>query len=422
MTDTRTLDPGMLTPTVLIIGGGPSGLRAAAELAPQVTGDVLVLEREPQAGGIPRHSDHPGYGLRDMAKFIGGPKYAKILRQRAIKAGATIVENAMATDWAGDLAVNVTTPAGRFTVEPQVVVLATGARERPRPGRLIPGDRAAGVYTTGHLQNVVHLKHGKVGRNAVIVGAELVSWSAALTLRHVKCKTVLMTTEYPRPDSYFIFSRLGTPFFRTKVATRTRVTKIVGRPAVTGVEIENLDTGRRRIVDCDTVILTGDWIPDHEMARAAGIEIDSASRGPVVDGAQRTSKPGVFAIGNVVHPVDTADVAALDGAAVAEHVLAYLGGSAPAAEHIELVAEAPFRWVTPRILRQSDPGPPRARLLLWTDRYVPFPQVVLRQHGKVVAGRRLLWPATPGRVFRVPSKMLESIDWAAGTVTIGLKR
>ena len=409
-----------LHPTVLIIGGGPSGLRAAAELAPQVDGQVLVLERESSAGGIPRHSDHPGYGIRDLHRFISGPKYATMLRDRALRAGASVMENATVTGWSGDLSLQVTTPGGRITVTAEAVVLATGARERPRAARLIPGDRSRGVYTTGHLQNLVHRGQEKVGRRAVIVGSELVSFSAAMTLRHVGCRTVLMTSEHHKPEAYWLFARVGLPWFRTEVATRTRVRNIIGRPEVSGVEIEDIDTGERRIIDCDTVILTGDWIGDNELARAAGLEMDRSSRSPLIDAALRTSRPGVFAIGNLVHPVDTADVAALDGAAVAEHVLAHLRGFRAASEQVRLRADAPLRWVSPGVLRGSDPEPPRGRLLLWSDRYVPFPRVVVRQNGRVVAGKRLWWPAAPGRVFRVPSRILAGIDLAAGDLTIGV--
>lgn len=241
-----------------------------------------------------------------------------------------------------------------------------------------------------------------------------------MSLKHVKCKTVLMTTEYPKADAYRLFSGPGRIFFNTKVAIRTKVTRIIGKSNVEGVEIENIDTGERKIVDCDTVILTGDWIPDNELARAAGIDIDPASKAPVVDTALRTSRDGVFAIGNMLHPVDTADVAALDGAAVAEHVLGYLRGSRPAGASIGLTAEDPFRWVAPSVLRQNDPAPPRRRLLLWSDKYVPFPEVVLRQNRKVIAHKRLLWPAAPGRVFRIPSSLLGGIDWNAGAVSVGL--
>ncbi len=412
----------VLSPDVLIIGAGPSGLRAAAELAARLPGEVLVLERESVAGGIPRHSDHPGYGIRDMGRFVSGPQYARTLRRKAADAGAKVMTNAMVTGWAGQRSVFATTMEGRLRIDAKAIVLATGARERPRAARLIPGDRGRGVYTTGHLQNVVHLKHGKVGKRAVIVGAELVSWSAAMTLHHVKCRTVLMTTEYPRGDSYLFFKIPGRFLFGTKVATRTKLTKIIGRPNVEAVEIEHLDTGKRELIECDTVILTGDWIPDNELARAAGIAIDPTSLGPVVDGSLRTSQPGVFAIGNAVHPVDTADIAALDGAAVAEHVMAYLAGERPSETSVRLIAEKPMKWVAPGLIRRGDPPPPRQRLLLWPEIFVPFPTVELRQQGKIVARKRLLWPAAPGRVFRVPSSILRGIDYDAGTVTIGLTK
>ncbi len=409
----------LLSPAVLIIGGGPAGLRAAADLAPRVRGEVLVVERESEAGGIPRHSDHPGYGIRDMGKFISGPAYARILRARALKAGAVIRTSTMVTEWSGEREVLATSPEGRLRIRAGVVILATGARERPRPARLIPGDRARGVYTTGNLQNIVHLKHEKVGKKAVIIGAELVSWSAALTLKHVGCKTVLMTTEYPKPDAYFVFSAPGKVFFGTKVATRSRLVRIIGRPDVEAVELEDLDTGKRTIVACDTVILTGDWIPDNELARSAGIPIDPVSKAPLVDQRLRTGIPGVFAIGNLLHPVDTADIAALDGAAVVEHVLDHIAGrdAETGQDAFALTAVAPLRWVSPS--RIDGPArPPRGRLLLWTDRFRAFPRVTLVQRGRVVARKRLLWPAAPGRVFRVPSSILSRLDSADGDVEI----
>lgn len=414
--------PDVLTPDVVIVGAGPAGLRAATELAREVPGEVLVLEREREAGGIPRHSDHPGYGMRDLRRFVTGPTYARLLRDKATDAGATILTEAMATDWAGPRSLMVTSPQGLLRVDAGAVVLATGARERPRAARRIPGDRAHGVLTTGTLQNVVHLKHGAVGKRAVVVGAELVSWSAVMTLRHAGCHTELMTTTHPQSESYWLFHRPGRVVFRTELATRTRVTRIIGRPRVQAVEIENLDTGHRRTVECDTVILTGDWIPDNELARAAGIPLDRGTLGPVVDMSLRTERPGVFAAGNVLHPVDTADIAALDGAAVATHVRGFLRGERPGTDQVRLRAEAPLRWVAPGILRSGDAAPPRRRLLLWTDEYVAVPRVVLEQGGRIVARRRVLWPAAPGRVFRVPSDVLDGVDPRGGTVTVRLDR
>ncbi|MFC9553529.1 NAD(P)/FAD-dependent oxidoreductase [Rhodococcus sp. NPDC056960] len=410
-----------LTPDVAIIGAGPAGLTAAAELAEDRSLDVLVLDRESVAGGIPRHCDHLGYGIRDMKTCITGPAYARKLVDKATAAGAQIRTDATVTGWAGDRSLEVTSPQGRLRVDARAIVLATGARERPRPARLIPGDRPSGVYTTGQLQNLVHLHHRKVGKRAVVVGGELVSWSAVLTLKHAGCSTALMTTTYPSPESYALFNLAGkSPVLGVDVATRTRVTNIIGKPALRAVEIENIDTGERRTVDCDTLVLTGDWIPDHELARTTGLEMDSKTKGPLVDTALRTSRDGVFAVGNLLHPVDTADIAALDGRHVAASVRSYLGGRPPLHDGVRILADAPLRWIAPGLLRPGDTAPARNRLLLWTDTLVRIPKIVVRQDGKIIARRTLPWPASPGRVFRVPSSVLDKADSRGGPVTVSL--
>lgn len=408
------------TVDVAIVGGGPAGLTAAAALAADL--DVVVLEREATAGGIPRHSDHPGYGMRDMKTFIGGPAYARRLVDVATAAGADIRTRAMVTGWAGDTTLDVTSPAGRRTIAARAVVLATGARERPRSARLIPGDRGSGVYTTGHLQNLVHVQRRTVGRRAVIVGAELVSYSAVLTLRHAGCETALMTTAYPSPESYAAFNLAGrSPLVGVEIATRTRVTRIIGKPALRAVEIEHLDSGRRRIVDCDTLVLTGDWVPDHELARSAGLDMDADTLGPLTDTALRTSRPGVFAVGNLLHPVDTADVAALDGRHVASAVREHLRGVPAPVAGVRLRTEPPLRWITPGIVRPGDGAPARNRLLLWTDTLIRVPRVVARQDGRVVGRRTLAWAASPGRAFRVPAGILDGVDPQGGPVTVSLR-
>ncbi|MGV0815777.1 NAD(P)/FAD-dependent oxidoreductase [Mycolicibacterium boenickei] len=411
----------MSTYDVAIIGGGPAGLTAAAELARGSGLNVVVLERESEAGGIPRHSDHPGYGIRDIKTFISGPTYARRLVREATTAGAEIRTATMVTGWAGDRSLELTSPAGRERLDARAVILATGARERARPARMIPGDRPGGIYTTGQLQNTVHLQHRSVGTRAVIVGAELVSYSAVLTLKHAGCETVLMTSEYPSPESYAVFNIAGrTPLMGVEVATTTRVTRIIGKGTVVGAEVENTRTGQRRIVACDTVVFTGDWIPDHELARSAGLDMDPSSLGPVVDTALRTSREGVFAIGNLLHPVDTADIAALDGHHVAAQVRGYLDGTPTPDQAIRIEATAPLRWVAPGLLRPGDPAPARHRLLLWTDTLVRIPKVVARQDGKVIGRKTLPWPASPGRVFRVPSSILDAVDHRGGPVSLSL--
>ena len=407
---------------VLIVGGGPAGLSAARSLREAGVDAVVVIERESRAGGIPRHSDHTGYGVRDLRTVLRGPEYATRLVEAALDAGVRLRTEAMATDWAGDGALAVTSPQGRQALAAGAVLLATGARERPRAARWIPGDRPEGVFTTGQLQQWVHLQQLPVGERAVIVGAELVSWSAVLTLREAGCRTVLMTSQFAHPEVYGAVAVAGRALIAGPLARQARVVRINGRSRVESVDVEHVVTRKRRRIECDTVVLTGDWIPDNELARTGGLALQAGGGAPEVDTVLRTSREGVFAAGSLIHPVDTADVAALDGRHVAAGIVRWLGGERPADAGIALRAETPFRWVAPSLIRPGDPAPARGRLLLWADGECSLPVVSISQGGRVMARRRLPWSVSPGRMFRVPWSMCAGLDPAGGEAVIRLER
>jgi len=241
-----------------------------------------------------------------------------------------------------------------------------------------------------------------------------VSWSAVLTLREAGCATVLMTTEHERGESYAALRGPARVALRVDVATRTRVTRVVGRDRVEAVEVLDTRSGQRRTVACDVVVFTADWIPDNELVRLGGVDLDPATLGPRVDSALRTSLDGVFAAGNVVHPVDTADICALDGRHVAHSVRQWLTAGA------RILVDAPFRWVAPSLLAPGAGAPSRRRLLLWADDHRTTPRLVARQGGRVVGRRTVPWPVAPGRVFRAPWSLLDEADPAHGDITIGL--
>lgn len=418
-----TTQRATLAATVAIIGAGPAGLSAAIELRRLGVGGVVVLERELAAGGIPRVSDHTGYGIRDLHTVLTGPAYADRLVREARESRAGIRTSTMVTEWVDDRSVLVTCPEGRLRVDAEVIVLATGARERSRAARLIPGDRPAGVLTTGQLQNLVHGASGaardSVGSRAVVVGGELVSWSAVLTLREAGCSTVLMTTEYDRIESYAAFTIPGRTLLNVPVSRGTRVTRIIGRDRVEAVEVSH--AGRRRLVPCDTVVFTGDWIPDNELARQRGLVIDRGSLSPVVDTALRTSADGVFAAGNLLHPVDTADVAALDGRHVARAVHAHLAGERATPGGVRLLPGSGLAWVAPGLLGAEAPIPPRGRVLLWPTEHRRLARLTVRQGGELVGKRTLPWPASPGRVLRAPWSIFGGVDSEGPDAVVSLR-
>ena len=197
---------------VAIVGGGPAGLAAAIELRRRGAGEVVVIERETDAGGIPRHARHQGFGARDLRRPLSGPAYARRYAEMARAAGVEVLTETMATGWASgpEPALELTSPRGRSVLAPAAVVLATGCRERPRAARLVPGDRPGGVMTTGMLQQLVYLEGRPAGGRALIVGAEHVSFSAILTLAHGGARAVALTTEFARHQTVAAFgSALG---------------------------------------------------------------------------------------------------------------------------------------------------------------------------------------------------------------------
>ncbi len=190
-----TVTRDVLAVDALVVGAGPAGLAAATALKDAGVGRVVVVEREDEAGGVPRLCEHTGFGLRDLHRVMNGPAYARRWVDRAIASGADIRTRTMVTGWAAPGRAELTGPAGLLRVDACAVVLATGARERSRAARLVPGTRPAGIFTTGQLQQMVHREKLPVGRRAVVVGAEHVSYSAVLTLREAGVRPVALVTD-----------------------------------------------------------------------------------------------------------------------------------------------------------------------------------------------------------------------------------
>jgi thioredoxin reductase len=412
---------------VVVVGGGPAGLAAAAELCRRGIGDVVVLEREAQAGGIPRHARHQGFGLRDLRRSLSGPAYARRYVELAREAGVELLEETMVTGWAPSKAarpatLELTSPRGRIALEPAAVVLATGCRERPRAARLVPGSRPAGVMTTGMLQQLVYLRGLPAGRRALVVGAEHVSFSAILTLAHGGARTIALATELPRHASLAAF-RLGARLrYGVPVWTRARVTGIHGRERVERVELTALDSGRVRDVACDTVVFSADWIPDHELAVMAGVELDAGTRGPAVDASLRCSRPGVFAAGNLLHGAEQADVAALSGRHAATAVARYLEVGRWPARRVPIVCEPPLGWIAPNITAAGEQArPPGGRFALRAHEFLRAPRVAIAQDGRVLWGGRLA-RLMPGRSTRVPYGWTARVDPGGGELRVRLGR
>ncbi|CAM5358774.1 Ferredoxin--NADP reductase [Streptomyces violaceorubidus] len=422
---------------VLVVGAGPAGLAAASLLA-TLGARVEVLEREQSPGGVPRHCAHRGFGNRPHT--LTGPAYAGLLTDAAVRAGAGLRTGVTALDWTGPRALAAVGPQGTETLAADAVVLATGARERPRAARLVPGTRPAGVYTTGELQQAVHLYGQHIGARAVIVGAEDVSHAAAGTVRAAGAEVVALVTELPRAPAAPARTLHARLRHRTPVLTGTTVTELLGRGRLSGVRVRHRD-GRTTTLACDTVVFTGDFVPDHELARRGGLTLDPATRGPAVDGALRTSRPGVFAVGSVLHAVESAATAAREGAHAATAVHDWLTdrtGARPTDPTdptgptdrtsptdpcwpvgVPLVAGPPLLRITPSRVTPSD----RLPYLLRTTAPLPRPVLYVTQDGRLLHRERgRLTTAVPHRPLTLTAHWTHRVDPDGGPVHVTVSR
>ncbi|MBT2445407.1 oxidoreductase, partial [Streptomyces sp. ISL-36] len=346
-----------------------------------------------------------------LGRPLDGPGFARRSVRAAVAAGATVRTGVSATGWAGPLTLEATAATGLETLTARVVILATGARERPRSARLVPGTRPAGVLTTGELQQSVHLygvRRERLGRRAVVIGAEPVSRHAVGTLRRAGVEVVAMITDQPRGPRRF--GAVPPP----PLLTGARVTELLGRGWLAGVAVGRHD-GRVGTIRCDTAVFTGDWIPDSELSRSAGVLLDSGTKGPAVDGAFRTASAGIFAVGNTLRGVESAGAAAGEGRAVADAVLRYLAGEPWPGGGVPVVVESPLRWVAPNRVTDSIGGRPfllRARVPLVR------PVVSVTQGDRLLHRGQVWGTAWPHRSLRLAAGWVREVDPAGGPVTV----
>ncbi|MFD4475344.1 NAD(P)/FAD-dependent oxidoreductase [Streptomyces sp. NPDC058471] len=410
---------------VLVVGAGPAGLTAATRLAASGAGRVEVLEREARPGGVPRHCHHGGFGRWGVT----GPQYAESLVEAALGAGAAVRTGVSATGWAGAMSLDTTGPHGLERITARAVVLATGARERPRTARLVPGTRPAGVFTTGELQQAVHVYRQEIGTRAVVVGAEPVSYAALSALRHAGVDVAALVTEEARAQVSPVraaAARFGVA--RVPLVTGAVVAELLGRGRLSGVRLRRRD-GRERVLACDTVVFTGDFVPDHELARRGGVLLDPGTRGPAVDGSFRTASPGIFAVGNGVHAVEPARVAAEEGVRVAGPVRAHLAGAGWPSGAVPLVVESPLRWVAPNRVAPGapagaevaeGPGGPGGRFVLRTTEAVLHPLLVVTQDGRCLHRQRVMRRVLPNQGLYLSGSWAGDVDAGGGPVRVAV--
>ncbi len=373
---------------LVVIGGGPAGLAAAIEAREQGVKDILILEREKELGGILQQCIHGGFGLHIFGEELTGPEYAERFIEQVNNLGIQYKPDTIVLSLTPDrLVTALNTNDGLFKLKAGAVILAMGCRERTRGALNIPGTRPAGVFTAGTAQRFVNMEGYMPGRKVVILGSGDIGLIMArrLTLEGAQVKMVCELLPYSGGLTRNIVQCLQD--YGIPLRLSHTIVKIHGRERVTGVTVARVGEDRKPVpgtseyVECDTLLLSVGLIPENELSREAGIEMDPVTSGPVVNEAMETSIKGVFACGNVVHVHDLVDNVTIESRLAGKHAARRVlsGETEGAEEAVPVRAGSGIRYVVPHAIRTerveeevrllfrvSDPGK-NAKLLLKGD-------------------------------------------------------
>jgi NADPH-dependent 2,4-dienoyl-CoA reductase/sulfur reductase-like enzyme len=348
---------------VVVVGGGAAGMAAANEVVKNGY-SCAVVEREHQLGGILLQCIHNGFGLQEFKKEYTGPEYAEeyIQAVRESKIDVYLDTTVIQMDPGDDGTKEAYCFSSRYGVirmQTKAIVLAMGCRERNRGNIRIPGSRPAGVYTAGLAQRLVNIEGYIPGKDVVVVGSGDIGLIMARRMRWVGARVhgVIEIQPYPSGLTRNIVQCLND--FEIPLYLSHVVSRIDGKNRVERVEVTPIDNGipdpdQAFTIDCDTLLLSVGLIPENEISKAAGVELNPQTNGPMVDSTMMTSVEGIFACGNVLHVHDLVDFVSEESRRTGQYVVQYLRNERPKQE-IPIRAGANIRYVNPGSFNPEKP-------------------------------------------------------------------
>lgn len=345
----------MKTYDIVIIGGGPAGLAAAVSAKNNGIDDILILERDKELGGILNQCIHNGFGLHTFKEELTGPEYAGRFISQVKDLGIEYKLNTMVMDISHEKVVTaMNREDGLFEIQAKAVILAMGCRERPRGALNIPGYRPAGIYSAGTAQRLVNIEGFMPGREVVILGSGDIGLIMArrMTLEGAKVKVVAELMPYSGGLKRNIVQCLDDYGIPLKLSHT--VVDIKGKERVEGITLAEVDSkgkpipGTEEEYSCDTLLLSVGLIPENEISKGMGVDMNPVTSGPKVNESLETNIPGVFACGNVLHVHDLVDYVSEEAGAAGTFAAEYVTQQfAEDATEINICPEGGVRYTVP---------------------------------------------------------------------------
>ena len=404
---------------LIVIGGGPAGLAAAHAALENGLDRILILERDRELGGILNQCIHNGFGVKRFGEALSGPEYASRYEDMILGTSIEVKTDTMVLDIGTDRTVHAVNPMdGYVCYAAKSIVLAMGCRERTRGAITIPGTRPAGVFSAGTAQRYMNIDGYMVGRRVVILGSGDIGLIMArrLTLEGAKVLACVELMPYSSGLRANIARCLDD--FDIPLMLSHTVTDIRGTRRVTGVTVSAVDEKLRPIpgtetdFDCDTLLLSVGLLPENELTKCAGIELDPRTRGAKVYENRETSLEGVFACGNVLHVHDLVDFVSEESEHAGKAAAEYVRKGEKDRDAFSVKTSGGVTYTVPQLIRK-DPGEETVRLYLRVNRTLPKGSLVVSRGGEEIVRARRMHLA-PGEMQTVEVPMAQLLEKGSG--------
>ena len=352
----------MLDYELAVVGGGPAGMAAALKAKENGVEKIIVLERAETLGGILEQCIHTGFGLHYFGEELSGPEYAGRFMKLLEDTDIDVKTDTMVLDIdENNVVTAVNKKDGLLKINAKAVVLAMGCRERPRGALSIAGSRASGIMTAGTAQKYVNIDGYMPGHEVVILGSGDIGLIMArrMTLEGAKVKMVCELMPYSGGLTRNIVQCLDD--FGIPLKLSCTVVATHGKERLEGVTIAKVDDklqpipGTEEYVSCDTLMLSVGLIPENELSKNSGLQLDRITNGPRVDEYRETEHAGVFACGNVLQVHDLVDYVTEESQIAGLGAAKYIKGEKVTGECVNTQGINGVRYIVPqRINRETD--------------------------------------------------------------------